>query len=54
MEKVALLVGSEGEGLSAAALAAADRRVRIRINPAVDSLNAAVAAGIALHRLSSS
>ncbi|GIK19530.1 MAG: hypothetical tRNA/rRNA methyltransferase [Phycisphaerales bacterium] len=49
--KPALLVGAEGPGLSEAAMAAADLRVRIPISPAVDSLNAAVAAAIALHRL---
>lgn len=49
--RIALLVGAEGHGLTAAALAASDRRVRIRIDPSVDSLNVAVAAGIALHRL---
>ncbi len=47
----ALLVGAEGPGLSERATAAADLRVRIPISPAVDSLNAAVAAAIALHRL---
>jgi tRNA G18 (ribose-2'-O)-methylase SpoU len=47
----ALLVGSEGDGLSAAALAAADLAVRIPIEPRVDSLNVATAAAIALHRL---
>jgi tRNA G18 (ribose-2'-O)-methylase SpoU len=50
--RVALLVGTEHEGLSAGAEAAADVRVRIPIAPAVDSLNLAVAAGIALHQLS--
>jgi tRNA G18 (ribose-2'-O)-methylase SpoU len=48
----ALLVGSEGRGLSAAALAAASRRVRIPLAPGVDSLNVATAAAIALHHLS--
>jgi tRNA G18 (ribose-2'-O)-methylase SpoU len=47
----ALLVGTEGDGLSAAALAAADRRVRIAMAPDVDSLNVATAAAIALHHL---
>jgi tRNA G18 (ribose-2'-O)-methylase SpoU len=47
----ALLLGTEGEGLSEAALARADHRVRIPMEPGVDSLNVAVAAGIALHRL---
>ena len=48
-DRVVLLFGSEGEGLSPGALAASDLRVRIRIDPASDSLNVAVAAGIALH-----
>jgi len=52
--KIALLVGSEGQGLSSATLAAADLRVRIPISARVDSLNVAVAAGIALQRLSRS
>jgi len=47
----ALLVGTEGEGLSSEALARVDRRVRIDMEPGVDSLNVSVAAGIALHRL---
>ena len=47
----ALLVGAEGPGLSAAALAAADRRVRVPLADGVDSLNVATAAAIALHRL---
>lgn len=46
----ALLVGAEGAGLSAASLAAADRRVRIAMAPGVDSLNVATAAAIALHQ----
>lgn len=48
----ALLVGSEGPGLSPASLAAADRRVRIAMAPDVDSLNVATAAAVALHHLS--
>ena len=49
--RVALLLGSEGPGLRPASEAAADYRVRIPIRHDVDSLNLAVAAGIALHRL---
>jgi tRNA G18 (ribose-2'-O)-methylase SpoU len=49
--RTALLVGTEGAGLSAAVEAAADHRVRIPISAAVDSLNVAVAVGIALHAL---
>jgi len=47
----AVLVGSEGSGLSPAALGAADIVVRIPIAARVDSLNVASAAAIALHRL---
>ena len=46
----ALLVGTEGEGVSEAALARATHRVRIDMEPGVDSLNVSVAAAIALHR----
>ena len=51
-ERLAIMVGAEGEGLSAASLACADWRVRIPIADLVDSLNLAVASGIALARLS--
>lgn len=47
----AVLVGAEGPGLSAAALAAADRRARIALAPGVDSLNVAAATAVALHHL---
>lgn len=47
-QPLALMVGAEGPGLTDAALEAADARVRIPISPDVDSLNVAVAAGIAL------
>ena len=50
--RMALLVGTEGAGLSEAAEALADRRVRIPISQAVDSLNLAVTTGIVLSRLS--
>jgi tRNA G18 (ribose-2'-O)-methylase SpoU len=50
-DRIALLLGAEGEGLSLESQEAADVRVRIAIRPDVDSLNVAVAAGIALHRL---
>lgn len=48
-ERVAFLVGAEGPGLTEAALAAADRRVAIPMASAVDSVNVATAAAIALH-----
>jgi tRNA G18 (ribose-2'-O)-methylase SpoU len=50
-ERLALVVGAEGEGITAAADALLDERVRIPISRDVDSLNLAVAAGIALSRL---
>jgi tRNA G18 (ribose-2'-O)-methylase SpoU len=50
-DRIALLVGTEGDGLSAAAEACADLCVRIPIRPDVDSLNLAVATGIALYAL---
>lgn len=45
----ALVLGSEGPGLSEGALAACALRARIAMTPGVDSLNVVVAAGIALH-----
>jgi tRNA G18 (ribose-2'-O)-methylase SpoU len=48
---LALLVGSEGEGLSPAVEARATRGLRIAMRAGVDSLNLGVAAGIALHWL---
>jgi tRNA G18 (ribose-2'-O)-methylase SpoU len=50
--RLALLFGSEGDGLTAGAQGYADHRIRIRMAPGADSLNVAVAAGIALSRLS--
>jgi len=50
-ERVALPLGAEGEGLSAAACAAADLAVAIRMTGRGQSLNVATASGIALHRL---
>jgi tRNA G18 (ribose-2'-O)-methylase SpoU len=49
--RVALVLGSEGAGLSAAALEAAGRRVRIPMVDGVDSVNVATAAAIALSAL---
>lgn len=55
-DRVALLLGTEGDGLSARWLHEADERVRIPMNPAardagVDSLNVVAAAAIACHLL---
>lgn len=51
--RLALIVGTEGPGLSDAVEQCVDVRVRIPIRPAVDSLNLAVATGVALSRLGS-
>ena len=48
--KIAVLLGTEGQGLTEGALARADVRLRIPMTGAIDSLNIATAAGIALHR----
>jgi tRNA G18 (ribose-2'-O)-methylase SpoU len=50
-DRIAVLVGAEGPGLSAAALARADERVRIPMAAGVDSLNVAVAAALAFASL---
>jgi tRNA G18 (ribose-2'-O)-methylase SpoU len=49
--RVALLLGHEGDGLSAAALAHADMRARIPLAEGVDSLNVASAAAVGLYVL---
>ena len=49
--KVALVLGTEGDGLSRRALAAADRVVRIPMAGGVDSLNVAAAAAVAFWAL---
>lgn len=50
-ERVALVLGGEGEGLSPRWLADADRTARIVQRSEVDSLNVAAAAAIACHTL---
>ncbi len=50
-ERLALLLGTEGAGLSPAVLDEADVRVRIPLATGVDSLNVAAAAAIAFHAL---
>lgn len=50
-ERVALLLGAEGDGLSRQAQAAADTIVTIPMNAGVDSLNVAAAAAVALWAL---
>jgi tRNA G18 (ribose-2'-O)-methylase SpoU len=49
--RIALIAGTEGAGLTPAVEGGADYRVRIPISDRVDSLNVAVAVGIALHEL---
>ncbi|MFI9471408.1 TrmH family RNA methyltransferase [Streptomyces sp. NPDC052492] len=49
MERVALMLGAEGSGLSARALAAADAWVRIPMSHGVDSLNVGAAAAVAFY-----
>jgi tRNA G18 (ribose-2'-O)-methylase SpoU len=49
--KVAVMLGTEGDGLTAGAAGLADLRVRIAIDDRIDSLNVATAAAIALHRI---
>ena len=46
-DRVALMLGAEGPGLSAEVLATADERVTIPMAPGVDSLNVAAAAAVA-------
>ena len=50
-DRVGVLVGAEGPGLSEAAMAAADHRVHIPMTPGTDSVNVATAAAIALAAL---
>jgi tRNA G18 (ribose-2'-O)-methylase SpoU len=50
-ERIALIVGTEGDGLSRAALAAADTVVTIPMMHGVDSLNVASASAVALYAL---
>jgi tRNA G18 (ribose-2'-O)-methylase SpoU len=49
--RVALLIGNEGEGLSASALACADEVLRIPMADGMDSLNAATSAAVALYAI---
>ena len=51
LDRVALLFGAEGPGLSPGTLAAADVRAGIPMRGGVDSLNVGVAAGIAFWAL---
>ncbi len=48
-ERIAWVVGTEGDGLAATTLQAADRCVHIPMEPGVDSLNVAAAAAVAFY-----
>jgi len=48
-DRVALMLGAEGDGLSRRALAAADEKVRIPMAHGVDSLNVGAAAAVAFY-----
>jgi tRNA G18 (ribose-2'-O)-methylase SpoU len=50
-DRVALWLGTEGEGLSQGVIKACDRAVRIEIVSDFDSLNVAAASAVALHEL---
>lgn len=50
-ERVALVLGAEGEGLTAEAIAAADTIVRIPMAHGIDSLNVAATAAVAMYAL---
>ncbi|MFJ8192282.1 TrmH family RNA methyltransferase [Streptomyces sp. NPDC096094] len=49
MDRVALMLGAEGDGLSRRALAASDAWVRIPMSHGVDSLNVGAAAAVAFY-----
>jgi tRNA G18 (ribose-2'-O)-methylase SpoU len=50
-ERVALVLGTEGEGLTAEALEAADTVVQVPMRHGIDSLNVAAAAAVAMYAL---
>ncbi len=50
-DRLILLVGNEGAGLSPGLLARADQRVRIPVDPSADSLNVAAATAVLLYAL---
>jgi tRNA G18 (ribose-2'-O)-methylase SpoU len=50
-ERVALVLGTEGDGITAEAMNAADSVVRIPMRSGVDSLNVASASAVALYAL---
>jgi tRNA G18 (ribose-2'-O)-methylase SpoU len=53
-DRLALVLGTEGDGITARALSAVDRHVRIPMSGGVDSLNVAAASAVALWALRAS
>ena len=51
VERLAILMGNEGQGLAASTIEAADYVAKIPMMNGVDSLNVAVAAGLAMWEL---
>lgn len=49
--RIAILIGSEGPGLTAETMSTASYRTKIQMAPGTDSLNAAVASAVALYEL---
>jgi len=50
-QKIVILLGAEGPGLTKQAIDASDLRIKIPLASSADSLNISVAAAVALHRL---
>ena len=50
-DRLAIVIGTEGPGLTAATLAAADTRLRIQMAAEVDSINVGTAAAVAFYAL---
>ena len=50
-EKLAVILGTEGDGLSPATIAASDYTIRIPMTPGIDSLNVAAASAVAFWEL---
>ena len=51
-EKLAIILGTEGDGLAADTIAQCDYTVRIPMSHGVDSLNVAAASAVAFYQLS--
>ena len=51
LEKMAVVIGSEGQGVRAGILEAADEQLIIPMNPHCESLNAAIASAIVMWQM---